>query len=413
MSVTDETANVVRRAAGLLRARVRPRVGMPSGERPATAFEHVPNPPSERGHWLLAGAIAAIGAAVLVAVLTGLVGRSQPVPAAAPPPVLVAAVTPAPGSGSGHVPAANGPSGAATGAGPAAGAGPGTGASAGTAAGARAGARGHQAVVAGPPGSQQHEETLAGQRDPLQVQVQARWLEGFYPIYSVAQATFGVNWLLIASIHDQESAFSTAPSTYEGLNYAGCCGGPMQFNVTNGSPGTGEAGIGRAGTGRARTGRSGAGRAGTGAAGTGRAGTGRAGIPSTWELVSDSYIYGKRPASYDHMTAEHPSIYDDFDAIMAAAHLLSADGATLQLNEGAWDAAYDYYGHDSDGVAYADQVLARAIGWSQHGFCANCGLDEALVSAVYAAYGAPVLAALEAERAAAAGARTARARARR
>jgi hypothetical protein len=190
---------------------------------------------------------------------------------------------------------------------------------------------------------------------PLQTRVSARWLEGFYPIYSVAQTTFGVNWLLIASIHEQESAFSTAPSTYHGLNFAGCCGGPMQFNVTNGS---------------------------------------RPGTESTWALVSGSYRYGRRPASYDHPTARHPSIYDDFDAIMAAAHLLSADGATLALGQGAWNAAYDYYGHDAAGVTYADQVLARAIGWSQHGFCANCGVEPTMVTAVHAAYGAPVLAAL-------------------
>ena len=160
-------------------------------------------------------------------------------------------------------------------------------------------------------------------------------MEGFYPIYATAQRTFGVNWLLLASIHRQESAFSTAPGIYHGLNFAHCCGGPMQFNVTNG----------------------------------------RTGIPSTWDLVSDSYIYGKRPAHYDHMTAKHPSIYDDFDAIMAAAHLLSADGAEYALDESAWDAAYDYYGHDATGVTYADQVLARAIGWSQHGFCINCGVE--------------------------------------
>jgi hypothetical protein len=183
-------------------------------------------------------------------------------------------------------------------------------------------------------------------------------MEGFYPIYATAQSTFGVNWLLIASIHKQESAFSTAPTTYHGLNFAGCCGGPMQFNVTNGN--------------------------------------GR-GTPSTWDLVSDSYKYGKRPAVYDHMTATHPSIYDDFDAIMAAAHLLSADGAEYALNGAAWDAAYDYYGHDATGVSYADEVLARAIGWSQHSFCINCGVEAAMVEAVQAAYGAPVLAALEAE----------------
>ena len=149
----------------------------------------------------------------------------------------------------------------------------------------------------------------------------------------------------------QESAFSTAPSTYHGLNFAHCCGGPMQFNVTNGPV-------------------------------------------STWDLVSDSYIYGHRPASYDHMTGRHPSIYDDFDAIMAAAHLLSADGAGYQLDGSAWDAAYDYYGHDATGVAYADEVIARAIGWSQRGFCINCGVQPRLVEAVHAAYGAPVLAAL-------------------
>jgi hypothetical protein len=196
-------------------------------------------------------------------------------------------------------------------------------------------------------------------------------MEGFYPIYSVAQSTFAVNWLLLASIHRQESAFSTAAGIYRGLNFAHCCGGPMQFNVTNGA----------------------------------------AGIPSTWDLVADSYTYGKRPVRYDHMTSKHPSIYDDFDAIMAAAHLLSADGAEYALNESAWDAAYDYYGHDTTGVTYADQVLARAIGWSQHGFCINCGIEPKLVEAVQAAYGAPVLAALEAEEAKAQAARHAKGRA--
>jgi len=118
---------------------------------------------------------------------------------------------------------------------------------------------------------------------------------------------------------------------------------------------------------------------------------GGTGVPSTWDLVSDSYVYGKRPATYDHMTQAHPSIYDDFDSIMAAAHLLSADGAEYALNGAAWDAAYDYYGHDATGVSYADEVLARAIDWSQHGFCVNCGVEGAMIEAVHAAYGAPVL----------------------
>jgi len=199
---------------------------------------------------------------------------------------------------------------------------------------------------------------LAAQRlvDQTETAIPTRWMEGFYPIYATAQSTFGVNWLLIASIHKQESAFSTAATTYHGLNFAGCCGGPMQFNVTNGSrsrPGTGSG--------------------------------------STWDLVSDSYKYGKRPAAYDHMTQAHPSIYDDFDSIMAAAHLLSADGAEYALNGAAWDAAYDYYGHDATGVSYADEVLARAIGYSQHGFCINCGVEPGMIEAVHAAYGVPVL----------------------
>jgi hypothetical protein len=60
-------------------------------------------------------------------------------------------------------------------------------------------------------------------------------------------------------------------------------------------------------------------------------------------------------------------------------------------------------------------VLARAIGWSQHGFCVNCAAPAALVDAVHAAYGAPVLATLTAPAPAPARsplARVARARAR-
>jgi hypothetical protein len=278
---------------------------------------------------------------VLVAVLTGVVGRTTPaVQAAAPPPVLVVAATPTPG--------------AAASASVLAGAAGGQGTSAGSRASSSRAARDAQrsrrsraAIVAAASRAEQAAESTR-LVDQTETEISQRWMEGFYPIYATAQRTFGVNWLLIASIHKQESAFSTAPTTYHGLNFAGCCGGPMQFNVTNGPV-------------------------------------------STWDLVSDSYKFGKRPAVYDHMTATHPSIYDDFDAIMAAAHLLSADGAEYALNGAAWDAAYDYYGHDANGVSYADEVLARAIGWSQHGFCINCGVEAAMVEAVQAAYGSPVL----------------------
>ncbi len=280
----------------------------------------VPSPPPEWRAWALAAFVAAAGLAVLVAVLSGALGSRA---ALSPPPVPARVETPLPAAGS-H--ASRDPAGA---------------------------------IVAQPTAIQQRQaaKRLSARRPgttgATEVHIERRWMEGFYPIYETAQTTFGVNWLLLASIHMQESAFSTAPGTYQGLNFAGCCGGPMQFNVTNGPV-------------------------------------------TTWDLMRSSYLYGRRPASYDHMTARHPSIYDDFDAVMAAAHLLSLDGARTALDGAAWEAAYDYYGHDATGVLYADRVLARAIGWSQHGFCINCGVSSSLIAAVHAAYGAPVQAALEA-----------------
>ena len=285
---------------------------------------NVPQPDSERGALATAIALGVLGVAVLALALSGVVGGVSSPATVAPPAVL--AVTPTP------VPGTTAPVSDVT---------------------ATPGAGAH-AIVGGVGGIQstQAHRDLAVYEAQTTTHIAERWMQGFYPIYAVAQRTFGVNWLLIASIHKQESAFSTAPSTYLGLNFAGCCGGPMQFNVTNGG----------------------------------------AGIPSTWALVSDSYRYGARPAAYDHMTAKHPAIYDDFDSIMAAAHLLSSDGAGNALDGAAWNAAYDYYGHDPTGVTYADQVLARASGWSQHGFCVNCGIETSLVEAVHAAYGEPVAA---------------------
>ncbi len=207
------------------------------------------------------------------------------------------------------------------------------------------------AIVADRPRAEQRRD-LARFRRHLPTHVPARWVAGFYPLYDLAGRSFAVNWLLLASVHREETSFSTAPDTYHGLNFARCCGGPMQFNVTDGPP-------------------------------------------TTWARVSDAYRAAARPSGYPHPTAGHPSIYDDYDAIMAAARLLAADGATTALDAGAWQAAYGYYGHDATGVTYADQVLARAISWSQTGFCINCPLDPGMVAAVHAAYGAPVLAELE------------------
>jgi hypothetical protein len=295
---------------------------------------NIPAPRSERGAWAIAIALGLLGACVLALVLIGAIGGVGVTSTVAPPPV--AAVTPTP------LPAAAGPAvGGSAGAG-----------TRSTAPGPTSRSSAGRHTIVGHPSADQARGDLVLYEAQTSTHIPERWMEGFYPIYATAQRTFGVNWLLIASIHKQESAFSTAPSTYHGLNFADCCGGPMQFNVTNGPV-------------------------------------------TTWALVNDSYRYGSRPTSYDHMTDNHPSIYDDFDAIMAAAHLLSADGAGSALDGSAWDAAYDYYGHDATGVTYADQVLARAIGWSQHGFCINCGIEQGMVNAVQVAYGAPVAGALE------------------
>ncbi len=291
-------------------------------ETPSITVAPPPAPHPEHGPLIVAVATCLAGVALLALVLTGGWRTLEPAALPAPPPIVVLASTPTAGP---HP--AGGATAATTPANPAG------------------------AIVAQPSGAEQSLVASPFARGSS-IHVPASWESRFYPLYERAAATFGVNWLLIASIHKQETDFSTAPSTYHGLNFAHCCGGPMQFNVTNGPV-------------------------------------------TTWQLVSRAYRFAPRPQGYDHETAAHPSIYDDYDAIMAAAWLLYSDGANTALDDSAWQAAYDYYGHDADGVTYADQVLARAIGWSQHGFCINCGLDQGLVYAVYAAYGAPVLAALQ------------------
>src|SRR4051812_16523014 len=60
----------------------------------------------------------------------------------------------------------------------------------------------------------------------------------FVPVYREAARVFGVDWLVLASVHAQETGYSEHSTTYRGLNAAGCCGGPFQMNVTNRPPST-------------------------------------------------------------------------------------------------------------------------------------------------------------------------------
>jgi len=142
----------------------------------------------------------------------------------------------------------------------------------------------------------------------------------FVPIYRESAAAFGLDWLVLASVHQEETGFSTHPTTYRGLNFAGCCAGPFQFNVTNGSP-------------------------------------------STWDSHRWAFRRGRRPAHYPHPQAPHPSVYDDFDAGMAAGSLLRANGADGTLGARTFGAVRAYNGAGPVADAYARRVLDRARGW--------------------------------------------------
>jgi murein DD-endopeptidase MepM/ murein hydrolase activator NlpD len=144
----------------------------------------------------------------------------------------------------------------------------------------------------------------------------------FVPLYRQAARVFGLDWLVLASIHAQETGFSTNPTTYHGVNSAGCCAGPFQMNITNGPP-------------------------------------------STWDTVKAAYRRGTRPASYPHSAQPHPSVYDDFDAAMAAGALLRANGADRTLGQRTWNAVRAYNGTGPVAIAYANSVMARARAWAQ------------------------------------------------
>lgn len=142
----------------------------------------------------------------------------------------------------------------------------------------------------------------------------------FVPIYRESARAFRLDWLLLAAVHQQETGFSTNPTTYHGLNAAGCCAGPFQFNLTNGPP-------------------------------------------STWESHRLAYRRGARPADYPHAQAPHPSVYDDFDAAMAAGALLRGNGADATLGPRTFRAVRAYNGAGPVAEAYARRVIDHARLW--------------------------------------------------
>lgn len=142
------------------------------------------------------------------------------------------------------------------------------------------------------------------------------------PLVNLAGQAFSVNPYLLLGVLQEETAFGTHPDTY-GANFAGCCHGPFQINVTDGPP-------------------------------------------STWDTVKNAHKSAPRPASYIHPAEPHPSVYDSFDSAMAAAAVLRSKAGgrrLLSLDAVAWQAARGYNGAGPVAEAYADRVLAAARGW--------------------------------------------------
>lgn len=138
----------------------------------------------------------------------------------------------------------------------------------------------------------------------------------YIPLYNEAGRAFRINPFLLAAIHKHETGFSTNPDTYR-INFAGCCIGAMQMNVSDG----------------------------------------------TWGSVKDAYRRTERPAEYPHPDTPHPQPTDDFDAIAAAAKLLriKAGGRAIpKLDDTAWQAARNYNGAGAAAEAYATAVLETA-----------------------------------------------------
>jgi hypothetical protein len=142
----------------------------------------------------------------------------------------------------------------------------------------------------------------------------------FVPFYTEAARVFQVNWLVLAALHKTETGFSTHPTTYDGVNSAGCCAGPMQFSIVGGGGGT-------------------------------------------WGAYRNAYRHGRRPSTGAAEHRPHPSVYDDFDAIMAAAAYLHALGAGAALDDRMLQALAHYKGTPPYSYTYARETLAIARRW--------------------------------------------------
>jgi hypothetical protein len=184
------------------------------------------------------------------------------------------------------------------------------------------------------------------------------------PIYRAAATAYDVPWLLLASIHDQETNFSTldAPGVRSGANGCGAAG-PMQFGIVGVEP--------------------------YGATAPNCGALTGTGAGDTWRTYRDAvaqldlaHLPSEHLASCDDVAPPHGCVYRDADAIAAAASYLHDLGAGSDLDDHAWQAARAYNG----APAYADAVMARARAWAtQPSAAAPADAPKAVAGAIAAA----------------------------
>ena len=148
----------------------------------------------------------------------------------------------------------------------------------------------------------------------------------FLRIYEDAARVYRVNPFLLMAVHENETDFSrsTLPGVASGVNFAGCCAGPMQFSVT---------------------------------------GTQFGGQGGTWAAYRSAYRRARleRPVSYPGRVASpHPSVYDSYDSIYAAADYLHALGAGPRLDGRSYRALLSYTGVPPASIPYARHDYERA-----------------------------------------------------
>jgi murein DD-endopeptidase MepM/ murein hydrolase activator NlpD len=138
-------------------------------------------------------------------------------------------------------------------------------------------------------------------RRPLSERKRLLAAHPYFALYKLAKRRFDVPWLLVASIHYQETGFGKAPAALE--------------------------------------------------------------HEAVWSHHKYASRSVRRPRDYPNRSARHPSVHDDFDVVMAIAADLKASRAH-DLGASAVRAADARYGTDPQGRLSAAMVVERARAWA-------------------------------------------------